>query len=247
MKLNLVIFLIFSLSVYSQTHTDSLHKNQPESIVQKHIEPFNNRNLDDFVKAFDSRILVSRFPNDTMYLGRDKLKENYARFFQKNKKSHVKVLKRMVINNIVIDEELATVNHATNRHVTIYNTGKEGIKSMTFVNNSKTTSNPEAIVNKQLEAYNKRDIDAFVNTYSTDIKLYKFPNSLMSEGQDALKKQYESMFEKTPDLNAEIVNRMVLGNKVIDKEKVTANGNIFYAIAIYEVKNGKINKVTFIQ
>lgn len=247
MKLNLVVFLTLSLSVYSQTHTNSRHNNQPENIVQKHIEPFNKRNLDAFVNAFDTHVLVSQFPNDTMYIGHHKLKENYARFFEKNKKSNVKLLNRMVLNNIVIDEELSTVNHATNRHVTIYKTGKGGIKSMTFINNSKTTSNPEAIVNKQLEAYNKRDIDAFVNTYSNDIKLYKFRNHLVSEGQDAIKKQYGSMFKKTIDLNAEIVNRMVLGNKVIDKEKVTANGTIFYAIAIYEIKNEKIYKVTFIQ
>ncbi|MFD1162825.1 nuclear transport factor 2 family protein [Hwangdonia seohaensis] len=247
MKLNLFILFILSLSGYSQTHTKSLSEKLSENMVQKHIEPFNNRDLDEFGNAFDNGVLVSRFPNDTMYFGRDKLKENYAHFFQKNKKSNVKVLNRMVLNNIVIDEELSTVNHATNRHVTIYKTGKEGIKSMTFINNAKTTSNPEAIVNKQLEAYNKRDIDAFVNTYSTDIKLYKFPNQLISEGQDAIKKQYGSMFAKTSDLNAEIVNRMVLGNKIIDKEKVTANGNIFYAIAIYEVKNEKIYRVTFIQ
>ena len=64
---------------------------------------------------------------------------------------------------------------------------------------------------------------------------------------NALKKRYDTMFKSVPDLNAEIVNRIVLGNKVIDKEKVTINGNIFYAIAIYEVKDGLISKVTFIQ
>ena len=55
------------------------------------------------------------------------------------------------------------------------------------------------------------------------------------------------MFKSVPDLNAEIMNRIVLGNKVIDKEKVTINGKTFYAIAIYEVTNGLISKVTFIQ
>ena len=105
----------------------------------------------------------------------------------------------------------------------------------------------EAIVQKQLEAYNNRDIDAFVKTYSFDIKLYNFPNEVTTQGQAALKRQYASFFENTPDLNAEIVNRIVLGNKVIDKEKVTINGQTFYAVAIYEVENDLIKKVTFIQ
>ncbi|NRB82546.1 MAG: nuclear transport factor 2 family protein [Winogradskyella sp.] len=118
---------------------------------------------------------------------------------------------------------------------------------MTFVRNRKASSNPELIVNKQLEAYNKRDVEEFAKTYAKDIKLYSFPDELTSEGNDALKKRYDTMFKSVPDLNAEIVNRIVLGNKVIDKEKVTINGNIFYAIAIYEVKDGLISKVTFIQ
>lgn len=109
------------------------------------------------------------------------------------------------------------------------------------------TSEAEAIVQKQLEAYNNRDIDAFVNTYAVNIKLYTFPNEVTTQGQAALKREYASFFENTPDLKAEIVNRIVLGNKVIDKEKVTINGNIFYAVAIYEVENGLISKVTFIQ
>lgn len=247
MKLNLFILFILPLSFFSQSDTNSLNKKQPKDIVQKHIAPFNNRNLDEFAKAFNNDVLVSRFPNDTMYLGRDNLKENYARFFQKTKKSNVKVINRMTFKNMVIDEELSTVNLSTNRHITIYKTENGFIKSMTFINNSKTTSNPEAIVNKQLVAYNKREINAFIETYANNVKLYKFPNHLISEGHDAIRKNYSSMFEKTSDLNAQIINRMVLGNKVIDKEMVTVNGNVFYAIAIYEIKNEKIFKVTFVQ
>ena len=219
---------------------------QAGETVQKHIDPFNTRNLDAFANAFDTNVVVNRFPNERMYSGRNTLKENYRQFYKNNKKSHVKVLNRIVLNNIVVDEELATLNNTTNRQVTIYETD-EDINSMTFIGNSKTTSNPEAIVNKQLLAYNNRDIAAFTNTYSKDVKLYSFPNKLNSEGQEALRKGYASFFESVPDLNAEIVNRIVLGNKVIDNEKVKINGQIFYAIAIYEVENGLISKVTFIQ
>jgi hypothetical protein len=113
--------------------------------------------------------------------------------------------------------------------------------------NKTSEAETEAIVQKQLEAYNNRDIDAFVKTYAVNVKLYTFPNEVTTQGQAALKRQYASFFENTPDLKAEIVNRIVLGNKVIDKEKVTVNGNVFYAVAIYEVENNLIKRVTFIQ
>ncbi|NRA93801.1 MAG: nuclear transport factor 2 family protein [Psychroserpens sp.] len=116
---------------------------------------------------------------------------------------------------------------------------------------TKTSENPEssveAIVQRNLDAYNARDIDAFMADYADDVKLYAYPNTLRTEGKEAMRKSYKEWFDRTPDLNAFIKNRIVYGNKVIDEEQVTANGQIFNAVAIYEVENGKIVKVTFMQ
>ncbi|WP_298758579.1 nuclear transport factor 2 family protein [uncultured Psychroserpens sp.] len=109
------------------------------------------------------------------------------------------------------------------------------------------TSKVEAIVQRNLEAYNARDIDAFMADYADDIKLYNYPNTLSTEGKEAMRKGYKDWFDRVPDLRAFIKKRIVIGNKVIDEEQVTANGKVFNAVAIYEVENGKIVKVTFIQ
>lgn len=234
-------------STTTQPNTVQLTEQKAGDIVQNHIEPFNNKNLDDFVDAFTYNVEVNRFPNEPMYAGINTLKQNYKNFFSNYKKANVKVLNRMVLDDIVIDEELVTIDNMTIRQATIYKVDNEKIGSMTFIRNKNTTSNPEIIVNKQLEKYNARDIKGFVETYADDIKLYKLPDSMTLEGQSALKTEYGLFFQQTPDLNAEIVNRIVLGNKVIDKEKVTINGQIYYAIAIYEVNDGLISSVTFVQ
>ena len=83
--------------------------------------------------------------------------------------------------------------------------------------------------------------------YAEDIKLYAYPNTLRTEGKESMRKGYKDWFDRTPDLRAFIKKRIVIGNKVIDEEQVTANGQIFNAVAIYEVENGLITKVTFIQ
>ncbi|NNE76455.1 MAG: SnoaL-like domain-containing protein [Pricia sp.] len=106
---------------------------------------------------------------------------------------------------------------------------------------------PEAIVQNQLDAYNARNISAFLNTYSDDVQVFNFPNELSYAGKEKMKLHYESFFNSTPDLNCEIKNRIIIGNKVIDKELVTVNGDTFKAVAIYEVENGKISKVTFVR
>jgi len=60
---------------------------------------------------------------------------------------------------------------------------------------------------------------------------------------------YGSMFENTPKLHCELKNRIVLGNTVIDEERVTGfgEGRIIEAVAIYKIKNGKIAQVFFIR
>lgn len=105
---------------------------------------------------------------------------------------------------------------------------------------------PEAVVQRQLNAYNARNLQAFMATYSNDIELYNYPNQLIGKGMEAIK-NYEGFFSRTPNLYCEIQKRIVIGNKVIDHERVRAGNNTLNAVAVYEVKNGKIIKVTFIR
>lgn len=105
----------------------------------------------------------------------------------------------------------------------------------------------EAIVQNQLNAYNDRNIDAFLHTYSEDVQVFNFPNELRFKGRANMREQYTDFFRNTPDLHCEIKNRIVIGNKIIDKEFITTNGTNLSVVAIYEVENGKIAKVTFIR
>lgn len=219
----------------------------PSDIVQAHIEPYNTGNLEDFANAFSPNVVVQNFPKDTTLVGRAQLKASYEKFFANNTELSVAVTKRLTHKNYVIDEEEAIVNGKKRRHATVYETGEDGIQSMTFIQNKRTKKDPTVIVDQQLAAYNARDIDAFMATYSNDIQLYGYPNRPNSQGQAAMKQNYAGFFNNTPDLHCKIINRIVIGNKVIDQEKVTSNGSSFGAIAIYEVENELISKVTFLQ
>lgn len=248
-------FLIAATIGETSTNTEETNTNtnsettkvDAAAIVQKHIEPFNKADLEGFANAFTKNIIVNNFPDKRISKGKQELKQSYERFFKNNTNLSVLVNNRIVLNKFVIDEELVTVNKKTIRQATVYTTSNNGIESMTFIQNRNSTTNPEIIVNKQLEAYNKRDINAFMATYSKDIKLYNYPNKVFIENQQAMRKGYATMFSNTKDLNATIKKRIVIGNKVIDEEQITANGKTFKAIAIYEVENGLISKVTYIR
>lgn len=102
---------------------------------------------------------------------------------------------------------------------------------------------PEAVVQRQLDAYNAHDIDSFLATYAEDAQLFEHPSKLLASGRAQLR--YIVRF-KEPNLRAVIVKRIVMGNVVIDHETVTrtfpeGTGKL-EAVAIYEVQKGKIVK-----
>ena len=60
-----------------------------------------------------------------------------------------------------------------------------------------------------------------------------------------MRKSYEFV-TRTPKLYCRLLNRITQGNIVIDHEEVWGFGDKpIYAIAIYEIKDGKISKVYF--
>lgn len=219
----------------------------PAKIIQNQVNAFNNRDLDAFTSCFSDNVLVQRFPNETMYRGYDKMVENYERFFENVKTSSVEVVNRIILGNTIIDEEITKVDGRDGHQVAIYQVENGLITSMTFIFPDGPLIDAESIVKEQVEAYNDRDIEAFSETYSRYVELFNFPKILTLQGKPNLEYKYGPLFKNTPDLYADIKNRIVLGNKVIDEESVTMNGEVFRAVAIYEVENGKIAKVTFIK
>ncbi len=108
---------------------------------------------------------------------------------------------------------------------------------------------PEDLAQQQLDAYNKRDIDAFIAPYSDSVKVYNFPQQLMFTGKHIMKEQYGKMFEQAVDLHCTLVNRMVEGNTVIDQESVVFQKGSPPAkvFAVYKIKDNKIAEVYFIR
>lgn len=107
---------------------------------------------------------------------------------------------------------------------------------------------PEVLAQRQLNAYNARNLDAFLGCYHDSVQIYRFPEVLLSEGKEAMAKSYGPMFENTPMLHCELLNRTIIGDKVIDEESVNFGGDRnLHALAIYEFQDGLIKKVTFIQ
>lgn len=112
---------------------------------------------------------------------------------------------------------------------------------------SANTIKPTDLAQQQLDAYNARNIDAFLEPYADDVEVYDFPDKLQYKGKEEMRKRYSGMFERTKALHCELVNRIAVGNTVIDHESVTfaADKEPVTAVAIYRIENGKIKQVYF--
>jgi hypothetical protein len=106
-------------------------------------------------------------------------------------------------------------------------------------------TSPEAVVQRQLDAYNARDIDALMTIYAADAQMFEHPAKLLASGSAALRERFLARF-KEPNLYAQLLKRVVMGNTVIDHERVTRTfpegpGTV-ELVMIYKVENEKIAK-----
>ncbi len=107
---------------------------------------------------------------------------------------------------------------------------------------------PELPVQRQLDAYNARDLARFVAEYADDVQLFRPPAAQpVIAGKAAMAEHYATKRFNLPGLHAALVNRMVLGNKVIDHERITGIGDVpVDAAVVFEVNAmGLIGKVWF--
>ena len=69
----------------------------------------------------------------------------------------------------------------------------------------------EAVVQRQLDAYNARDVDAITATYAEDAQQFEHPATLLATGSAQIRERFAARFQE-PNLHARLVQRIVTGN-----------------------------------
>lgn len=105
------------------------------------------------------------------------------------------------------------------------------------------STNPVTIVQRQLDAYNSRDLETLLSIYADDAEMFEHPSTLLARGSSAIRERFEARFQE-PNLQARLLSRMVMGQTVIDYEEITrtfpeGSGRLLM-IMIYKVAGDKI-------
>lgn len=106
---------------------------------------------------------------------------------------------------------------------------------------------PVEVVQGQVDAYNDRDLDRFLSFYGDAITVFRMPATEPTlAGKSRFAEFYASQRFNRPGLHAEVLQRIVLGNKVIDHERITGVLDTPMEIAaVYEVAGDRIERVWF--
>lgn len=112
-------------------------------------------------------------------------------------------------------------------------------------------SEAERVVQAQVDAFNRRDVEAFMANYALDAIHWAYPSDTTFNGAARIRAHYTELFSD-PDasrLHATVRERIVKGPYVIDEEFIVGlpADDPHVSVIIYEVRGGLIRNVWFIE
>ena len=110
-------------------------------------------------------------------------------------------------------------------------------------------TDPGAVVQRLMEAYNRRDLEGFCACFAPDAVLGDLNGDVAHRDNAGVRERYATLFAQHPENRAELVNRIACGNVVVDEERILRGKGVapFRALAIYTVKSGLIARVDFVR
>ena len=108
---------------------------------------------------------------------------------------------------------------------------------------------PLDLAKAQLDAYNAQDLDAHCACFADDVVVADLNAEPNLRGIADYRARYEGLFAQFPQNRAELVGRVVIGDTVIDHERVfrSPDATPFEVAAIYTFAGGKIARVDFVK
>lgn len=104
------------------------------------------------------------------------------------------------------------------------------------------------VVQAQVEAYNAQNLDVFCALFAEDCIISDLNGAVTQQGRAQIRERYRAMFAQYPQNRAHIVNRMAVGNVVIDHEDIVRSAELrLNAVAIYTVRDNLIQRVDFVR
>lgn len=102
------------------------------------------------------------------------------------------------------------------------------------------------LVNRRIAAYNAHDIETFLATYDEDVRIIVYPERVLGEGRDRMRRIFGPQFAKGEGV-IRVLGQHVLENTVVSHEDIRIGARDDRNIAIYTIRSGLIAEVRLIE
>ncbi len=104
---------------------------------------------------------------------------------------------------------------------------------------------PDRVAQALVDAFNAHDIEGILKTYHPNSVARRLPSGeVILTGHADIRKKFETAFQRNPSIKVEVVERIVDGFFVIDKEKIITvtegKKSERFGLVIYEIRDGQI-------
>ena len=112
-----------------------------------------------------------------------------------------------------------------------------------------STRTAEEVVRAYTDAANRHDLEAFLALYADDVRKFRFAGEMTSQGIAHNRETYKKAFAAAPNLKIDIVEMIVLGDKVMVHDRVTGrpDGKTADELTVYQVNDGRITNIVYVE
>ena len=113
---------------------------------------------------------------------------------------------------------------------------------------------PPPVVSRQLAAYNRRDLSAFVACYTDSITLEDGDRGVFAQGRSQLEARYSALFKDHPENKATVLNRSValpwvFEEELVERDDVSPDGTRTPSrrrvLVVYRIEGDLISRALF--
>ncbi|MFT4710073.1 MAG: hypothetical protein ACJAZ8_000729 [Planctomycetota bacterium] len=97
-----------------------------------------------------------------------------------------------------------------------------------------------------MSAYNRHDIDAFLDLYSDEVEVLSYPDKSLGQGKQHMRSIFAPMSEEGVG-QVTIHHQIAKDSYVVNHETVTHGDTTTEYVSIYEVRGGLIQSVCFVR
>jgi hypothetical protein len=221
----------------------------PTHLVDANLAAYARGDADGLSSTLADGCQLGPLGGDALASGRQACQDAYERTMQAYPMSGTRALNRIAVGPVVIDHEVSQRADGARLFVCTIYTVREGAIARIETVMSKAAAVGLNAAQGQLDAYNAQDLDAYMAFFAPDCVIYDWQGPITQAGAEAIRARYAALFAEHPENHAELVNRIAVGEVVVDHERVrrTPKGQAFEVAAVYTLRDGLIARIDFIR